>query len=197
MSYRSEIKHSLGGTLTASGPSSVLNTAQTGPARIDMTLPASWILSVTQTLNDRWEMLGDLSWTGWSVIQKADIVRTDTGATPQTLETKFRDTWRAALGANYKLNDQWKLKYGLAYDQTPVRNASTRLVSLPDNDRVWLTIGAQWKPTPISTVDLGAAYIHIRDAKIDNNQAASGRGRITGEYSGSIWILGAQYSLAF
>ena len=200
VSYRSEIKHKLEGTLTADGSDALLNLAASSDAKAEVTLPATAIISVSQQLGDRWEALGDLSWTGWSSIPKVDIVRTSgaqSGATAQTLETSFRDTWRVALGANYKLNDVWKLKYGVAYDQSPVKGASTRLVSLPDNDRVWLSVGAQWRPNQVSTIDLGLAYLYVRDAKIDNNQSAAGRGRVTGEYSGNIWVLGAQYSARF
>lgn len=200
VSYRSKIKHKLEGDLTLEGPSAALNAAQTSKAKADVELPDTFIVSVAQQLNERWEMLGDLSWTGWSSIDKVDIVRTSgvfSGATVQTLDTDFRDTWRVALGANYKLDDAWKLKFGIAYDQTPVKDAERRLVALPDNDRTWFTVGGQWKATKASTVDLGLAYLYVPDTKIDNDQSLQGRGRVTGEYDSSVWILGAQYSAAF
>ena len=52
-----------------------------------------------------------------------------------------------------------KLRAGIAYDNTPVPNAEYRLTSLPDNDRTWLSVGVQWKPTKTSALDVGAAYI--------------------------------------
>jgi long-chain fatty acid transport protein len=122
-------------------------------------LPDTFILSVVQNLNDKWEMLGDISWTGWSSIPRVDIVRTSgalNGATVQTLDTHFRDTWRYALGANYRLSDMVKLKFGVAYDQTPVPDAQHRLVSLPDNNRTWFSTGAQIKVNKGSVLDLGA-----------------------------------------
>ena len=102
-----------------------------------------------------------------------------------------------AWGATYKYNDAWKLKYGIAYDQTPVKRASTRLVSLPDNDRVWLSVGAQWAINKTSALDLGLSYIYVRDSRIDNNQSTLGRGHVIGEYLGNIWLFGAQYSTSF
>ena len=208
LSYRSAIKYEVEGKIKASGPSAGLNAAASSDARADLKMPDTFIMSVTQKLSDRWEMLGDVSWTGWSSIPKVDIIRaSNTGAgagngqIAQTLHTDFKDTWRVALGANYKYTDAWKLKFGVAYDQTPVQHDSERLVSLPDNDRVWFSFGTQWTPDKAQRLDLGVTYIHVRDSKIDNNQlsatATQNRGRITGEYSGNIWILGAQYSLAF
>lgn len=203
ISYRSKIKHTLSGSLKVKGSDPVLNGASSSDAKADVELPDTFILSVNQQLNKRWEMLGDVSWTGWSSIDDINIVRKSgplAGATAQTLEADFRDTWRIALGANYLLNDAWTLKFGIAYDQTPVRGPSTRLVSLPDNNRTWFTTGAQWKVAPESKVDFGLAYLHIPESKIDNDQGTAGaplRGRVTGVYDARVWILGAQYSMAF
>ncbi len=117
--------------------------------------------------------------------------------TVQTLDADFRDTWRIALGANYQLNDAWKLKFGIAYDQTPVKGPATRLVSLPDSNRTWFTFGGQWKADKASTLDLGVAYLNVPESKINNDQLADGRGTVTGVYDARVWILGAQYSRAF
>ncbi len=201
VSYRSSIEHKLKGDLKVKGPAAGATAAlTTGKAEAKVELPDTLIISLAHRLDSRWELLGDVSWTGWSKIKEVDIVRTSgalSGATVQTLETEFRDTWRLAIGANYQLNDAWKLKFGIAYDQTPVKDKERRLVSLPDNDRTWFTVGGQWKATQASTVDLGLAYLYVPKTKIDNNQAADGRGRVTGDYDSSVWIVGAQYSLAF
>jgi len=200
ISYRSTIDYDLDGKLSVSGPDPVLNAATSSDAKAKIKLPDTVILSASQKLTDRWEMLGDLSWTGWSTISKVDIKRTSgplSGTTAQTLEADFRDAWRVAFGANYRYSDMWKLKFGIAYDQTPVRSESSRLVSLPDNNRVWFTVGGQWQATQASRVDLGLAYIYVKDTDIDNNQLAAGRGRVTGEYDADVWLLGAQYSASF
>jgi long-chain fatty acid transport protein len=90
-----------------------------------------------------------------------------------------------------------KLKFGLAYDQTPVKGASTRMVSLPDSDRTQISTGAQWALSGGSTLDVGLAYLMFDDASINNNQLLKARGLVKGSYSGSAWILGAQYSMPF
>ena len=195
VSYRSAIQYKTEGTLNVNNGG-----AGTVNAMANLKLPSTFIMSVTQKLSDRWEMLGDVSRTGWSSIPKVNIVRQTDGSVAQTLDTDFRNAWRVALGSNYKYNDAWKLKFGVAYDQTPVKRAATRLVSLPDNDRVWFSFGTQWTPNKASTLDLGVAYVYVRDSKINNDQgtaAAPPRGRVTGEYAGNIWVLGAQYSMSF
>ncbi|MCB1901655.1 OmpP1/FadL family transporter [Cognatazoarcus halotolerans] len=204
VSYRSAIKHELDGDLKISGPAKdgdpIGGTLSNGAASVDVELPDVFVLSVVQQLDRRWEMLGDISWTGWSKIDQLDIVRRSgpsINQTVQTLDADFRDTWRIALGANYQLNDAWKLKFGIAYDQTPVKGPATRLVSLPDSNRTWFTFGGQWKADKASTLDLGVAYLNVSESKINNNQVRELRGTVTGVYDARVWILGAQYSRAF
>lgn len=218
VSYRSTVKYETTGdvSISSNGTAASNATAQAlrngggqSDTKASIKLPDTFIASLTQQLNDKWEVLGDVSWTGWSSIPKVDIIRTSgvlNGATAQTLDTDFRDTWRVALGANYKINDAWKLKMGVAFDQTPVKDAQHRLVSMPDNDRTWLSAGLQWKPTKTVKVDLGGAYLFLKDAEIDSNQipatlnaqtASSNRGRVKGTYEDSAFLIGAQVSMAF
>jgi long-chain fatty acid transport protein len=200
VSYRSAIQYHTSGKIEVSGPVPALNAASSSNASADLKMPDTFIMSVTQQLSDQWQMLGDVSWTGWSSIPKVDIMRASgaqSGTVAQVLDTNFRDTWRVALGATYKLNDAMKLKFGMAYDQTPVKGASTRMTSLPDNNRTWFSAGAQWVPSKGSALDLGVTYIYLKDADINNNQALLGRGAVVGTYSDSVWILGGQYSIAF
>ena len=200
VSYRSKIKYNLKGKITASGPNNAFDGAASADARARIALPDTFFASIVHQYSDRWELLGDLSWTGWSSISKLDIVLTSgpgAGSVAQTLNTDFRNSKRIAAGANYKMKDDLKLKFGIAYDQTPVKGSATRLTSLPDSDRTWLSLGAQWKPALGSTLDVGAAYFFMKDAPIDNNQAVDGRGQVTGTYKNCAWMLGAQYSASF
>ncbi|SDI72769.1 OmpP1/FadL family transporter [Propionivibrio dicarboxylicus] len=209
LSYRSQVKyHTTGDVKLASDGSAAGNATlaalvaagRQSDLKADLTVPDTLIMSVTQKLSDKWEMLGDVSRTGWSSIPKVDIMRTSgtlNGLLAQSLGTEFRNTWRVALGANYQYSQEWKLKFGIAYDQSPVKGATTRLTSLPDNDRIWLSTGAQWTLSKAAKVDLGLTYIHVKKSEINNNQTADGRGLVSGDYTGSIWIVGAQYSHAF
>ena len=213
LSYRSTIQYHTEGNVKLSGDGTPAGNATAtalagaggqSDVKADLEVPDTFILSVTQKLSDRWEMLGDVSWTGWSSIKNVNIIRTSgrrTGDTAQVLEADFQDTYRVALGANYAYSDTLKFMFGLAYDQTPVKKASTRLTSLPDNDRTWFTLGTQWKPAKGQTLELGAAYLYIPNTKINQDESSlnplTNRGAVIGEYDSSVWILGAQYSLAF
>lgn len=201
VSYRSTVSYDLTGAINVTGPSAAVNAGASSGAKTTLKLPDMFILSATHQLNNKWQLLGDVSWTGWSTIPKIDIIRTSgalSGQNAQTLDTEFRDAWRVAVGANYQYSSDVKLKFGVAYDQTPVKSAAYRLVSLPDNNRLWLSTGAQWTPSKGSVFDFGVTYLYLKDSQINNNQSgALNRGTVTGDYAASAWILGVQYSHAF
>ncbi|MCM8595467.1 OmpP1/FadL family transporter [Accumulibacter sp.] len=209
VSYRSAIQYDTSGSISLAGNGTPAASAavqllsaagRASNVQADLKVPATAIVSVVQQLSDRWEMLGDVSWTGWSSIQNVNIIRTSgpqAGRTAEVLPALFDDTWRFALGANYRYADDLKFMFGIAYDQTPVKNAETRLSSLPDNDRTWFTVGAQWNPAKEQTLEFGLAYLYIKNTPINHNSAAEGRGILVGDYDSNIWILGAQYSIKF
>lgn len=174
VSYRSAIDYKLEGNQTVG--------AATTPASAKLKMPDTFILSVWQQVSDRWEAMGDLSYTNWSTVNQLN--GEDLG---------YRDSWRFAWGAAYKVNDAWKTKFGIAYDRTPTTN-SDRSARLPDNDRIWFSVGGQWKPTRDAAVDFGYAYQYLRDPSI--NQTTSGQS-LRGKYNDGGHVVGVQYSQGF
>ncbi len=209
LTYRSALKYTMHGTTSFSarpaGPSAggalgaAFNGAVSdGNVSLALKTPDMASVSLVHELNSRWQLLGDLDWTGWSNVKSVPLVR-ETGATLDTLTFNFRDTLRIAVGANYRMNDAWTLKIGYAYDQSPVPDAASRSVRLPDADRNWLAAGAKYRISRASTVDLGYAHLFIRDASINNNQnpPVNVRGLVNGSYASSVDILGVQYAYLF
>lgn len=189
LSYRSSIKYDLRGSLNIP-----LAGVSTG-AQAKTEMPDTWTFSAVHTLDDRWELLGDIAWTGWSNIKKLTLMAAPVPTA--TLDVEYRDTWRVALGANYKLDNAWKLKLGMAYDQTPVPDAGHRPASQPDNNRTWFSIGAQYRVSPQATLDLGYTYLYLKDATVNNTTATATRGNLIGSYDEHAHLLGAQYSYSF
>ena len=204
VSYRSAMRHHTTGKIDVTGPNSTVNANNSSDAKAELDIPDFFVLSLAHQLDTRWQLLADVSRTGWGIDQSVDIYRTSNTGTgsgngdlAQSLITEFRNTWRFALGANYQLNDAWKLRFGVAYDQTPTTDAATRLTAMPDNNRTWFSFGAQWQPDKQSTFDLGVAYLYLKDSQINNDQTNFNRGLVSGNYSAGAWLIGAQYSLAF
>jgi long-chain fatty acid transport protein len=72
-----------------------------------------------------------------------------------------------------------------------------RTVRLPDNDRYWLSAGVKYAVSRTGAVDVGFAYVKVKDADINNNQALLGRGIVNGTYDGKVHVFGIQYQQTF
>ena len=106
---------------------------------------------------------------------------------------------RYSAGANYRLNDRWLLRGGLAYDQEPIPDAQHRTPRIPGNDRRWLALGAGYQASDSLRLDLGYAHLFVADAAIDRNDAADGgaAGHIRGSFKNKVDILSAQLNWTF
>jgi long-chain fatty acid transport protein len=198
-SYRSEVKHEIEGTLSVLGvPLPGANRAV--PANADVKLPAIFTMSATHQLNDKWELLADIAWTDWSVFDKLNVFAL--GVLTQSIPENWDDTWRFAVGANYKYNQNVKLRFGLAYDESPVPD-QFRTVRIPDNDRTWLALGVQFKLTPKDVLDIGYAHLFVDDASLNTPAvgtippASPTNPPLQGNYENSVDIVGFQYSRSF
>lgn len=189
--YRSRIKHK------ASGHTDVNyngNKVANYKASTTIELPDTAVFSISHQLTPRWLLLGDIAWTGWSSIP--ELVIKNAGGPSNSLPLKFRDTWRFAVGAQYKINDSWTWKAGIATDKAPIASDADRPTALPDNNRLWLSTGVQYKRKNLA-VDVGYTYLHIKKAKINNRDLAATRGIVHGEYSGRGHLFGVQLSYRF
>lgn len=101
-----------------------------------------------------------------------------------------------ALGASYKANEHWTFKGGVAWDQSPIRSAAYRPTSLPDKDRYWVAIGAQYAINKQTRIDIGYAHLFIRDTSI-NNATDPNKGTVRGSYDSQANIIGVQISHQF
>ena len=185
VSYRSAVSHTLQGDVTT-------NVART-PVRADVKLPDSVILSVWQQVSDRWEAMGDLSYTRWNTFKSLDVYRRSDGAFVSSETFAYDNSWRIAWGAAYKANDAAKILFGIAYDRTPVSN-DDRSARVPDNDRIWFSLGGQWNAGRAGKVDVGYAYLYVKDPAIRQNRNGV---NLNGHYDAGAHILGVQYSVGF
>ncbi len=182
LSYRSSMKYTLEGK--ANG---LL------PIKADVELPDTVILSVWQQVSDRWEAMGDVSYTRWSTLKTLNIVNRSSGALLTSETFNYDNSWRIAWGAAYKATDAVKLKFGIAYDRTPVSD-DDRSARVPDNDRLWLSVGGQWSAGRYGKVDVGYAYLYVKDASINQNKNGT---FLRGDYDAGAHIVGVQYSTGF
>ena len=69
-------------------------------------------LSYYWKVNDKWDLLADVTWTGWDSIQQININRT-TGAVLGVLPQNYKNTWRVSGVVNYQYNEKVILRMGV------------------------------------------------------------------------------------
>ena len=129
-----------------------------------------------------------LTYTSWSQFQELKA----TGSNGQTLFYKdegFKDAYRIALGTTYFYDDNWTFRTGIAFDDSPVP-ADKRSISIPDQDRLWLSAGASYAFNEDASVDLGISYMHGQKVTVKE-------GPYTFNSEGKAWLYGANFNYKF
>jgi len=167
-----------------------------GGVKSNIELPDIVNASIFHRFDNKWDLMADVQWTRWSTITDLTFTRT-TGSVLQSTPENFDDAWRVSVGANYRYNDSWLFRGGLAWDQTPV-NTADRTVRLPDEDRFWFSIGAQYRISNNLRVDGGFTYIMANKANINQNAGSTAAyGLVLGKYDANVTIFGAQFDYSF
>ncbi|WP_061277562.1 long-chain fatty acid transporter FadL [Cedecea neteri] len=203
--YRSEVKIDFDGDYKSSlPPSSALPPAAAGllaannipsgtggatiPGSLNLYLPEMWELSGYNKVAPKWAIHYSLTYTSWSQFQELKAK----GSNGQTLFYKdegFKDAYRIALGTTYYMDDNWTFRTGIAFDDSPVP-ANKRSISIPDQDRLWLSAGTTYAFNKDASVDVGVSYMHGQKVNIEE-------GPYTFKSEGKAWLYGANFNYAF
>ena len=215
--FRSAISYTLSGDVTYSGRPAALQAALAvpavfnqvgdGPISADLKVPASFSAAIKHQFNPGWmsrgwELLADVTWTQWSSLKNLDIVRSN-GFVLESTPFEWRDTWRFGLGLNYRPDPEWTYRFGVAYDQTPTKD-TFRTPRIPDQNRTWVALGAQYKMSRDAAVDVGYAHLFMKDPSVNltgppalTAAQAAGRGSLIGDYDSKVDIFSVQYRQFF
>jgi long-chain fatty acid transport protein len=147
--YRSQIDHELEGTVTS--PAGRI------PISSDLTTPDQLTIGISQVITPALTVHAGFEWTNWSVLETPLVVGPG-GTIVTDLPLNYDDGFFYSLGFDYKLTDQLTLRAGLAYEESPI-DTEVRSTRLPDNDRIWASVGASYQWNNKLSFDI--AYTHI------------------------------------
>ncbi|MCY0111517.1 MULTISPECIES: OmpP1/FadL family transporter [Pseudomonas] len=167
-------------------------------ASLKITTPESIDFSVTQAINERWNVYAGSTWTRWSQLEKITVK--NSGVQPLlagqfgeiTEDQNWHDSWAYAVGTSYQLNKEWVLRTGLTFDQSPTNNVD-RSPRIPTGDRTIFSIGAGWSPTEDLTIDVAYSYLKEESVKIRNENARGQTYDAKYENSANGFGVGATY----
>jgi long-chain fatty acid transport protein len=159
LGYRSQLTHDLDGSFhSAAGGVTV-------PAVGTIDLPDIVTLSLRQVMTPTTRLLGTVQWTNWSRFK--DVSVSLPGGAGLSVPANWDDGWFFSVGGEYDYSRDLTLRSGVAYEISPIDDPSKRLVQIPDNNRVWLSIGASYKWSEATTFDAGYSHIFIQDGGIN------------------------------
>lgn len=199
VAYRSKVNHTLKGDIKfdSNNPFLTANGLVNQDIAAKLVTPALLTFGAYHDINDKWAVMAEVQKTYWSSFDDLTIQ----GAKKPILsvtDENWKDSMFYSLGASYKVDDQWKIRGGVAFDQTPVSDYN-RTPRIPDSDRIWLSSGVEYKYDESWTFNAGYTYIRAENSKV--NLAATGndatRGPISAEYKGNIHLFGASASYRF
>jgi long-chain fatty acid transport protein len=202
LAYRSAVRQDVTGEIDFTVPeaasfmtSSGLFTDTTAEANVE--LPDSLRASVYHAYSDRLNLMADLSWTGWSRFDELRIKYPDSPQPDSVTTENWNDTWRIAVGGNYRYSDALVLRTGVAFDQGPVPDAQHRTPRIPDGDRTWLSLGLGYAFSENVGLDFGYTHLFVPTLNIDNTTEGALENTLTGEYTAEIDIFSLQLRGSF
>ena len=200
--YKSSISTQLNPIIGASGLDLPYGTSgSTIPGALTLNLPEMWEISGYHKVAPQWAVHYSLAYTSWSQFQELKA----TGSSGQTLfykEESYRDAYRIALGTTYFYDDHWTFRTGIAFDDSPVP-ADRRSISIPDQDRLWLSAGASYAFNENASVDVGVSYMHGQKVTVREgiDPVATARNGVETPYEfdseGKAWLYGASFNYRF
>jgi long-chain fatty acid transport protein len=163
--YRSKIEHKLSGSLALSGPTPPLPPGGLAfPITATLDTPEKVTASFRQELSSNMRLLGTVEWVNWSRLGVVPIQGTG-GA----LTFNWDDGWFFSLGAEYDVNDKLTVRAGGAYEISPIQSAESRLMQVPDADRIWASIGATYKWSEAMSLDFAYSHVFVEDASFSRD----------------------------
>jgi long-chain fatty acid transport protein len=132
-------------------------------------------------IDPKWNVYGDVTWTRHSRFNQAHlkyanskvVVDPTTGGLTRSDETilnpNWRNTYKVAVGTSYQYSEPLQLRFGVAYDQSPVKSADYRMTTLPDSNRIWLSFGAKYDINKQHSINAAYSHLFIQNASANVN----------------------------
>ena len=204
LAYRSNVKHALEGSvdftmnanlqaiLDAVAPTLFTDTGIS--AGVD--LPETLSLSLYHAVDSKWSILADATWTKWSRFDKIVIDFSNPIQSSSIIPENWENSVRYSFGVNYKPDSKWIYRAGVALDETPITSSDDITPRIPDNDRIWLSLGFGNKVSDSYSYDVGYSHLLFDDIVTTNTDASFGH-TLVGSYAVNVDIFSAQFNWKF
>lgn len=124
---------------------------------VTASLPLWLQFGVTQDVTEDLRVMFEGRWFDWSDFDRI-LVTTPIGVLPADVQN-YQNSWFISGGAEYDITEQFTIRGGIAWDQTPTQDAF-RTPRVPDEDRLWLSVGGSYAFSDSISLDLSYSYLY-------------------------------------
>ncbi|ULN66010.1 outer membrane protein transport protein [Vibrio gigantis] len=178
-SYRSKLEHEFNNDVNG-----VINQGALNSLSTDIALPEIIDLSASYALNSQLDLLASAQFHRWSewdtTVLDFGIAGSPVNGVP--IERDWDDVWKFAVGADYQLNSDWRLKAGFSYETSPQDDPSMQWVDLPVGEQYRYSVGASTYWDDI-LIDVFYEYADLGSVDMD-------RLMVDGSFDGRIHFVG-------
>lgn len=176
-SFRSKVEHDFKTNL--SGP------LQSGVAT-ELAVPAIADISSRYALTNDLNLLASIQfhrWSEWDETSFGDNL---------AIDRDWDNVWKFAIGTDYRLNEDWRLKAGFSYETSPQDDPTKQWVDLPVGDQYRYSVGASTKWQEY-TFDVFYEFADLGSVDIARNGVIPNHGpiNVNGSFDGRIHFIGA------
>ncbi|KAB0300894.1 outer membrane beta-barrel protein [Vibrio fortis] len=174
LSYRSKLEHEFNNDVK--GPIGGDRSLAT-----DVALPEIVDISASYSVNERLDLLTSIQLHRWSAWDETVLdFGSQIGGLP--IKRDWDDVWKLAVGADYQLNSDWRLKAGFSYESSPQDDPSMQWVDVPVGEQYRYSVGASTYWDDI-LIDVFYEYADFGSVEME-------RAGVDGTFDGRIHFVG-------
>ncbi|OFY50119.1 MAG: hypothetical protein A2W85_17880 [Bacteroidetes bacterium GWF2_41_31] len=192
--YRSEIMMKMkDGDATFTVPTALQTTIpKDNKFDAELPLPANLDFSISYQATEQLLLAFELDWVMWGTYKSLDFTFKEQGALlNSTNPREYKDTFIPRIGAQYSLNDQFQLRAGMYYDQSPTNEKYFTPETVSLNTFAY-TLGLSY--SPIEKLSIDVSFLQLFGQTAEKEYTPS---NFKGTYQTIVYIPGIGVSFKF
>ena len=189
-SFHSEVEYTFEGTATATAPEQLISNVPQGDVTADLKTPMNLAVGLAVDVSSSLKLSADYQFVGWSSYDYLVVNFVNPDLEDLSSPRLYKDSYIIRFGAGYKASDDLSLMAGVYFDSNPVESENLN-PSLPDADRLGLSIGVEGKLTENLTVTGSFLFIRSQELTVTNSneEYTPGGSAFNGTYNSYANIL--------
>lgn len=198
-SFQSGIAYDFNGSASTEGAKQLIDAKRLpmGDVVAKLKTPFNLAIGAAYNVTEDWLVSTDFQYVGWSSYDTLKVDFVDPAYPDIASARLYHNSFVIRFGTDYKLTEDLSVRGGFYFDKKPVDDNMVA-PSLPETDRIGITLGAEYEV--IDNLSLRGSFLYIRgnELKVENSKHyATGNTPFNGVYNinATVLSIGLLYSL--